>query len=202
MKHFRQLGLVAMGAFVLIALLGAANAAGTELYKNTSPANDTLGTGTEVAATLKPGTSLLLKDSGGFTTTTCTGSEVKGKIESAGGEASHPSGKLSTLSFSSCSHTTKVIAAGELEVQSIAGSTNGTVYSKWAEITVFSTAFALSAVCKTGTGTALGTLTGPGAGEQAVIDVNAKVSCGVLGTATLTGTYLVTNPTGLVVEAQ
>jgi peroxiredoxin family protein len=176
---------------------------GTELYKNTGSGTlDTLGTGTEITATLQPGTSLLLKDSAGTSTDTCTGSEIKGKIESAGGEASHPSGKVSTLSFSSCGHTTKVLANGELEVKSIAGTTNGTVYSKGAEVTVVSTAFGVSAVCKAGTGTALGILTGAGAGEQAVIHINGKIPCGILGVSTLTGAYVGTNPTGLVVEAQ
>jgi hypothetical protein len=174
---------------------------GTELYRNTgSGVYDTLGTGTEITASLKTGTSALLKDEFGTTTDTCSASEAKGKIESPGGEISHPSGKLSSLTFSSCTHTTTVIAPGELEVRSTAGSTNGTVYSKSAEITVYSTFFTASAVCKTGTGTAIGTLTAAGPGGQATIDINAKVNCGILGTASWTGTYTVTSPTGLVVE--
>jgi hypothetical protein len=200
MKRVKQLRLLAMGAVVLVALLGAATASGTELYKNTNP-NDKLGTGTETSATLKTGTSLQLVDEYGTKTDTCTASEVKGKIESPGGEASHPSGKLSGLTFSSCTHTTTVIAKGELEVKGIAGTTNGTVYSKNAEVTVQSTFFGASAVCKTGAGTALGTLTGAGPGEQATIHVNGKIPCGILATASLTGTYLVTEPTGLVAEA-
>jgi hypothetical protein len=203
MKNLRKFGLAVLAALAIAASLGEPTASGTELYRPTPPLA-TLPAGSEIAATLKPATSTVLKDEAGTTTDTCTGSEAKGKIEAAGGEASHPSGKLSTLAFSGCTHTTKVIALGELEVKSIAGTTNGTVYSKGAEVTVVSTAFGISAICKTGTGTPIGTLTGAKSeSEQATLDVNVinSLNCGILGNSTWTGTYLVTSPTGLVVEA-
>lgn len=203
MKHVKHLGLVAMAALALSACLGAGTASATELYKATGGGtNDTQTAGTELVATLKSGTSLKLEDTLGGANDTCTGSELKGKVESTGGESSNPSGKVETLSFSGCSHTTDVLAKGSLEVKNIAGSTNGTVISKEARITVKSTIFGVSCIANTGTGTTLGTLTGAGAGESATFDVNGVVTLeNGCGDSKLTGTYLVTSPTGLMVEA-
>jgi hypothetical protein len=203
MKSLKIAVIVVMMAAAVTSLSAAGAVSATELYKNTSlSANDTQGTGTEITATLKTGSSLLLKDTGQSNNDTCTGSEIKGKIESAGGEASTPSGKVSSITFSGCSHTTDVIANGSLEIKSIAGTTNGTVISKEAKVTVQSTVFGISCTANTGAGTTLGTLTGAGAGEQATIDINGVISLGSFcGDSTLTGTYLVTGPTGLVVEA-
>jgi hypothetical protein len=169
-----------------------------ELYKNTAPnPNDTLGAGTELAMSLESGTSLLLKDSAGTTTETCTGSEVKGKTEVGGTTVTAP---VSTLTYTGCSHTTKVLKPGKLHIAWSSG-TDGTVSWSESEVTVISTAFGASAICKSGAGTTLGSLTGAKSKtDQATLDVNAKISCGILGTATLTGTYKVTSPTGLVVE--
>ncbi|HEX6204942.1 MAG TPA: hypothetical protein VFZ29_03950, partial [Solirubrobacterales bacterium] len=81
----------------------------------------------------------------------------------------------------------------------IPGTTNGTVFSEEAEITVGSPFGTLN--CKTNAGVDLGTLTGTKEGH-ATIDVNAVLNCGFLmPSATLKGTYTVTSPTGLGVSA-
>jgi len=202
MKHLTKVVFAAMAMSALLAMAGTGSAAATELYKATAEGNDTLAKGTEIAATLKSGSSLLLQDTLGGVNDTCTGSEVKGSIESPGGTTTHPSGKVSSLTFSGCSHTTTVLANGSLEVKNIAGTTNGTVISKETRITVKSTVFGVSCVVNTGSGTTLGTLTGAKTGESATFDVNGVVTIeNGCGDSTLTGTYLVTNPTGLVMEA-
>jgi hypothetical protein len=103
------------------------------------------------------------------------------------------------LTFEECTHTTKVDANGSLSIAWTSG-TNGNVTSSSAEVTVQSTFFGATALCKTGTGTKIGTATGVKEGS-ATIDINAAVNCGILGTASWTGTYSVTSPSGLGVES-
>lgn len=180
---------------------GPETSPGTELYRNTEFINVTQGVNTVIEASLKSGSSLALKDTFGFTANKCTGSELGSKVESAGGEGSHPSGKVSSLTFSGCDHTFDVLANGSLEIKNIAGTTNGTVVSKGLELEVLSTLHETNIVCKAGTGITFGTLTGGSNGTHATIDVNAPLNCGPhMNSAKLTGTYVVTSPTGLVTE--
>src|SRR5215212_10282270 len=78
-----------------------------------------------IEATLKSGTSAILKDKNGTTNDTCTGSVVKGSTEGSF-EGSTVGGKVSALTFSGCSHTTDVINNGSLWIAWTSG-TNGTV---------------------------------------------------------------------------
>jgi hypothetical protein len=203
MKYLKMLGLAAIAAMALTAIIGAGTASATELYTYTSsgPA-ETVAVNTEIVSSLKSGTSALLKDTGGSTNDTCTGSEVKGKIENTGGKTSegkHPSGKISALTFTGCTHTTDVLAKGSLEIKNIAGTTNGTVISKEAQVTVQSTVFGISCTANTGTGTTIGTLTGvKSSTEHATMDINGVINMGAFcGDSTWTGTYIVTSPTGI-----
>ncbi|HSS41584.1 MAG TPA: hypothetical protein VLK37_03435 [Solirubrobacterales bacterium] len=192
MKYLKMLGLAAVAAMALMAF-AAGSASATTLATSGVAVNSS----ETIVATLASGTSALLKDSAGTTTDTCTTSEVKGKTTVFTGT---PSGPIETLTFGNCTHTTTVLAKGTLSVTNIAGTTNGTVSSANAEVTVVSTAFGISAVCKTGTGTDIGTLTGVKTGK-ATMDINGKISCGILGSSTWTGTYTVTSPENLGVEA-
>jgi hypothetical protein len=200
MKNFKLLGLALLATMAITAVFGSGNASATALYKNTAPSsNDLLAIGTELTMSLKSGTSLLVKDEFGITEATCTGSEIKGKTESSAKTSITMS--LSTLGFSLCTDNVTVLKPGKLHIDWISGTTNGTVSWSEAEITIISTAFGSSVICKTGTGTTIGTLTGAKTStEAATLDLNAKISCGVLGATSWTGTYSVTTPTGLVVE--
>jgi hypothetical protein len=194
MKYLKMLGLAAVAAAALMAFVGAGTASATTLEVGGVVKNSALA----IEGSLKTGTSALLKDEFGTTTDTCTVSGVKGNTEKdESGDFSGPSvgGKLlkkeeGGLTFSSCTHTTTVIAPGSLFVTWTSG-TNGTVKSSGAEVTVQSTFFGASAVCKTGEGTNVGTLTGVSSGS-ATIDISAKINCGILGTASWTGTYVTT----------
>jgi hypothetical protein len=189
MKHLKMIGLAVVAAMALMAITASA-ASATTLTTGGVATNAK----ESITATIAAGTSAILKDSNGTTTDTCTSSEVKGETESPFTGAS-VGGAVKTLTFGNCSHTTKVIANGSLSVTWTSGA-NGTVSSSNAEVTVVSTAFGVSAICKTGTGTPIGTLTGVSSGS-ATMDINGKISCGILGTATWTGTYTVTSPAGL-----
>jgi hypothetical protein len=198
MKHLKMFGLAVFAAMAVAAFVGAGTASATTLEIG----GVTQNTSVTIQASLEQGTSALLKDSAGTTTDTCVASSVHGSTSSPYSAATVQGAlteKENGLSFSSCSHTTKTLASGSLSISSIEGSTHGTLSSSGAEVTVVSTAFGASAVCKTGSGTHIGTLTGVKEGH-ATMDVNAKINCGILGTATWTAAYTVTTPTGLGVE--
>jgi hypothetical protein len=202
MKYLKILGLAAVAAMALMAF--AASASATTLAIGGVAQNKAI----TLEATLQSGTSALLKDEFGTTTDTCTSSTVKGTTENRVSPETTRftgavvGGKITTLDFANCTHTTTVIAPGSLHVTWISGTTNGTVSSIGAEVTVQSTFFGASAICKTGEGTDIGTLTGKKlTTEHAVMDINAKINCGILGSSSWTGTYVVTSPTGLGVES-
>jgi hypothetical protein len=197
MKHVKQLALVAIGTFALVAFLGAGTAAGTTLSKTTSPAADPFEAGTELAASLKSGSSLLFKDKNGTTTSTCTGSELKANTEAAGTTVTAP---ISSYALTGCSHTTDLIKPGKLHIAWSSG-TNGTITWSGAEMLIKSTPFGITATCIIAEGVPFGTLTGAKtSSEHATLDLEAKFNCGALGSSTWTGTYTVTSPTGLGVE--
>ena len=207
MRYLKILVLAAMAAVSLLAITGAGTASATELYKLTAPnPNDTLGAGTELEMTTQAGTSTVWKQThnlGSGTVNTCTSGLTRSRIELAGGgEGVHPSGKVTGMGFSLCASLLGVLKAGVLEIQHVPGTTNGTVISKEAEITVQSPVFGVSCIIKTGAGTKTGTLTGATSNTGfATFHVDAALPYGICGIADLTATFLVTKPTGLIVEA-
>jgi hypothetical protein len=171
----------------------------TELFKNTSPEpSDTLGTGTEIVASIKAGGSTVIKDTQNLTVDTCKSSELKAKTETAAGAT--VTAPVSELTFTGCSHKATVLKPGKIHISWIPETTNGTVKSSEAEITYESTIFGISCVYKTGAGATLGTLTGGGSGGHATIDINAVMTSTLCGDVSMTGFYSVTSPTGLVVD--
>ncbi|HET8955965.1 MAG TPA: hypothetical protein VFN18_09940 [Solirubrobacterales bacterium] len=187
------MGLAAVAAMALMAI-GAGSASATTLEVNGIPQSSAV----TIEASLESGSSAILQD-GGSTVDTCTESEVKGTTTSSSGAT--VTGTVSVLSFGKCSHTTKVLSKGKLHVAWLSGTTNGTVTSSGAEVTVVSTVFGISAVCKTGEGTDIGSLTGATNGSSnktnlATMDINGKISCGIFS-ATWTGSYTVTSPAEL-----
>ncbi|HEU4706237.1 MAG TPA: hypothetical protein VFS64_03515 [Solirubrobacterales bacterium] len=204
MKQLKMLGLAAVAAMALMAILGAGTAsATTQLQINTTPsANDNLGVGTRILSTVEASTSTTFSDPSGVENDTCPESTIEGEIEDNSGSGD-PTGLISALTLERCTEPTRVIRKGSLEIQHIAGTTNGTVISSGAEITVFSTVLGADCFLRTGTGTSLGTLTGAGHGlTNGTTDINATIQvfgCGITN-ARWKGRYEVTSPTGLTVE--
>ena len=189
MKYLRMVfGLIAVAATVLPAL-GAGTASATTLEIGGVAQNKSVS----YVASLEAGFRLRITDSAGTTTDECSSLELKGKTTTF---TSTPSGPVETLTFGSCTHTTTVLANGSLSVTNIAGTTNGTVTSSGAEVTVVSTAFGVSAVCKTGAGTVIGKITGLFSGHP-TLDLTGKIGCGILGTAHWEAFLGFTSPTGL-----
>jgi hypothetical protein len=192
MEHLRRLDLAAFAAIAVAAFLQASAVSATTLEVGGVPQTKAVS----LASTLASGTSYALKDETGTTGDTCTASEFVGKSEGtfSGASVSIP---LSTWFFKGCTHTTTTIKPGKLTIAWTSG-TNATVTSSETEVTTVSTFFGVSTVCKTGTGTKLGTITGVKEGHATLdIDVTSSLNCGVLGNMTWTGTYTVTSPTGL-----
>jgi hypothetical protein len=191
MKHLKCLGLAVLAAMALTALLGAGAASATTLQAG----GKNLPAGSEFVTTLQSGSSSIMKDEFGTTTDTCTQSENRNKTTNETG--AQVTSNVTLQQTSSCTHLVTVLKNGKGAIEWTSGL-NGRVIASESEVTVMSTFFGASAVCKTGTGTTIGTLTGSKEGH-ATMDVNAKINCGILGTGTLTSTYTVTSPTGLTV---
>jgi hypothetical protein len=190
MERLKQIGLALAVALATMAVLGGGIASATTLeIKGVAQNKSVTGVGS-----LQSGTSLILKDEFGTTTDTCTSAEAKAATEGTFTGAS-VSGKVSSLAVKGCTHTTTVLAAGSMSVVWTSG-TNGTLVSSGAEVTTVSTFFGASAVCKTGSGTSMGTITGVKEGH-ATVDVNATVNCGILGNTKFTGTIVGTGSGGV-----
>ncbi|HEX6206456.1 MAG TPA: hypothetical protein VFZ29_11690 [Solirubrobacterales bacterium] len=95
---------------------------------------------------------------------------------------------LTELTFTSCNYAVTVDQSGQLYFQHISGTTNATVFSENAEVTV-GTVWGFTVNCKTGTGTDIGKLTGVSSGE-ATLDIDAVLNCGfLLPSGVWKGTY-------------
>jgi hypothetical protein len=205
MNRFRILAVAALATLATMALLGAGSASATRLYKYTTPsANDALGVGSTIDLTTEPGTSILIKETGGGTNDTCTGLDIHGDIIVDNGVTIRVTG----LTATGCSHTSDSLknadgTYGQLQVSNTAGTTNGTLVSKEMRITVQSTIFGISCTLNTGAGTTLGSLTGAKSSTgQAKATFNAVVSAGAFcGDWTMMGSFSVNTPLGLTVEA-
>lgn len=202
MKNLKIVGLILVMGLMLSVLLGAGTASATKLYKLTTPAaNDPLGVGTVIKGEMEAGASAIFEDAFGLTAGTCTSMAGEGKIEKDEGT---PRGKMSVFTFGGCAHTVDSKVLGELEIRHIAGTTNGTMFSRGTTATVFNTLLNQTCTANTGEGTDLGTLTGATSSTgQATMDINGVIpleGCSA-SSARLTGKGVITQPTGLIVEA-
>ncbi|HEY5942305.1 MAG TPA: hypothetical protein VIT89_05515 [Solirubrobacterales bacterium] len=189
MKYLKMLGIAAVAAMALTAFAASSSGA-TTLEVGGVPKNEKV----EITASLKSGTSTTLSRTDGSLANTCTASHLSGSTESPF-TGTRVTGPVSSLSFSSCDRPVTVDKAGKLYVEHIAGTTNGTVFSEEAEVTVGSIFGTLT--CRTFEGTDIGTLTG-GKEGHATLHIDAVLNCGfAVPSATWKGTYTVTSPTGL-----
>lgn len=195
MKHLKMLGLAAVAAAALMALVGAgtATAETSELFSGAT----TLSSGTTIKSSLKAGTSALLSDTSGELADTCKGSTVEGKTTNTTG--SPVTGNISTLDWNECNWTTTTLVNGSLSITKIAGGSNGTVSGSGSKVTVQVFGF-LDCIYGTGAGTHLGTLDGVTSGNATMtINATVKLQEGAFcpETTKWVATYLVTSPTGL-----
>jgi hypothetical protein len=188
MKLSKILGIAAVAALALMAFASTASA-------TTLTTNGVLQTGpVTLHATLKG--SAVLKDTSNTFANTCTESTVHGVTSVFTG--TYVSGPITKggLTFKKCTHETVIVhKEGTLSVDRIGTTTNGTVRSSGAEVTVPVTLFGgiVTSTCTTNE-TDLGTLTGATSGTNASeIHINAVLNCGsFLPSAKWEGTYIIT----------
>ena len=186
MKYLKMLGLAAVAAMALMAI-GAGSASATTLEVG----GVVKSTSTTISASLKSGTSAILKDTFGVSSNTCTSSTVSGTTSSTSGAS--VTGTISTLDFASCERSPVTTdKGGTLHVTWTSG-TNGTVTSSGAEVTTPSPFGTLN--CKTNEGTHLGSVDGVKTGN-ATMTINATLSCSGISSK-WEATYVVTSPEGL-----
>jgi hypothetical protein len=170
MKHVKLLGLSAVAAMALMALLGVGTASATVLCK-TATGGLECGEGWKYSGTiegsLKSGTTAVLKTTGGEIDNTCTGGSAKGTA-SAGGATSTVTGTASTtdVNLSGCTHTVDLLEKCEGEIHSISGTSSGTVTVKGCAVTTV--ILGVSCTYGPGAGTDVGVVEEGGSGGEAV----------------------------------
>lgn len=105
MKHVKMLGLAAVAAMALMAVVGAGTASATELCStNTSPCTGTMyPSGTKIESKLKAGATALLTNN--ITNVTCKKSTVTGSTTSTGSSTETVLGTISALTFTECTNS-------------------------------------------------------------------------------------------------
>jgi hypothetical protein len=187
--------IVIFGGMVFSMLAFTANSASaTTLEVNGVTQNNSLS----LLLTEKSGTTEIIKDDGGFSETTCTGTEMEAKTESPY-TASAVQAKVSKLAFTGCTHSVAVIKPGRIRIIWTSGTTNASMLWLDFEWAVVSTIFGVKCNVKSESAVAAGTLTGVSSGN-AIWDLNMGLNMGVCGNGSLTGTWAMTKPSGLGVE--
>jgi hypothetical protein len=195
MKYIKMLGLAVVAAAAVMAFLGASTASATTVCKTTTTPCGSQAS--EIAGELVGSATL---ENGNEVLDTCTGSKIKGKVSSQG--AGIPaSGKISSLTWESCTNPTSTLTLGELAVHHITGTENGTLTASGTEVTVQGI-FGVSCTYGAGSGITLGTVKG---GSPASITISTKVkktagSFVCPSEPTWTAEYKVTSPSPLYIE--
>ena len=188
MKITKMFGLLAVAALALMAFASTASATTLETNGVANTKDVTIEASAEG--------SIKLEKTDGTFANTCTVSKVVGS-DSTRTTGTTVEGPITSLTFESCK-TEKVVvdAPGTLSVENISGTTNGTVRSSGAKVTVPSPFGALT--CVTGEGVDIGTFTGKSSGSG-TMDIKAVLNCGFLAPSSIwEGAYTVTSgPNGV-----
>lgn len=195
MKYLKLIGLSALAALALTALVGAGTSSATVLCASeTAPCTSKYGIGTEIKAQLKEGT--IAKLHAGFTEIQCKKSRVVAKTENSGGASETVNIPIETLTFEECNCEVVVLKKGRRQIHYIEGTHNGTDTGMESEITVRCPVFGVDCVYGTGAGTDLGVFQGGKGGFEAesvtVPRISGSTFCAKEAQAT--ANYEVTTP--------
>ena len=174
MKYLKTLALAAVAAGALMAFIGAGTASASEVCSTAvspCPFGQRWGV-TPFIFSLKSGTSALLKETGaeGGTLDTCKTSEVAGEITNSGSSTTTVTGKITKLTWGTCTFPTTTTVLGKLEVHNIAGTSNGTLTSDEVTKVTINTIFFGTCVYTVEAGKSIGDITG---GGPSVLHANA-----------------------------
>lgn len=195
MKQLKRIAMASVATAALAMTVSAGSASATTIEVEGVTQNKTV----LIRLSLALGSSTTLARTDGSLANTCTDSKIRGWTGPASFTGTTVTTWANTLTFESCTRPVTVHQAGILHIEHIAGTTDGTVSSSGAEVTVGSPFGTLN--CKTGSGVDLGRLTGS-AGGWAYLHLNAVLNCGFLVPSALwKGTYETTFAEGLGVSA-
>ena len=170
MKQLTLLGLIGMAVVTFLLLAGADMSSATVLCKATATPCESIY---EKEATINASLSgtAVLTTTEGVIMDSCSSGSAEVVVTSAGGEALQATGKVTSLTWGGCSTTTHTIEKGNLSIQHIAGTDNGTVVGTGFRVAVtykgMSCTYGLSA------GVDLGVLRGR---ENPMLEIGAVVS--------------------------
>jgi len=139
MRYVKMLGLAAVSALALTALLGAGSASATVLcsvYKVPCPKGAALKSGTAIELSLRKGASLAVTDIAKNLIATCTESVMNGKTTNTGKKEEAVTGNVEGLTFGKCTAAFKVLKLGTFEVTYKGPNTRGEFVSVGGEVTV------------------------------------------------------------------
>ncbi|MDQ2629520.1 MAG: hypothetical protein M3Y75_00905 [Actinomycetota bacterium] len=194
MKHLKMIATVAVTAMAALVVFGAGSASATTMEVGGVTQNQSVTT----LGSVKASSSMVLSRTDGSLANTCTEFVIEGKSLSPF-TGTRVSGSGTTLAFGGCTRPVTAHATGLLHGEHIAGTTDGTMTSSGAEVTVGSPFGTLN--CKTGAGVDIGRLTGTATGH-AELHINAVINCGFLvPSATMKADVTVTSPTGAAASA-
>ena len=187
MKYVKMLGLAAVTAAALMALIGASTASATDLCKTEGIKNGGVtGTTCPLGWAMNTGDELHAVNEGVVKLTTtyknieCKKSTVTGKLENEGAEKERVTLEVTPngLTFEECNCEVVVVNPGTLEVEWIEATHNGKLFNHGAEVTATCNSVFGNVHCiySTGAGTELGIVTGSSSatvgGKTATIDIN------------------------------
>lgn len=172
MKYLKTLIILAVAAGGLTAVLGASSASASVLCTekvSPCPAAKRYDPKTHGKLTFSiiKGHSAAFETTKGETLDTCTGSTLSSTTQSQG-EGAPVVEKIEELTWEGCTFSTKTISNGELTIEEIGETTNGTVNIKGTEITINTVLFG-SCVYGSTSAIDIGTLEG---GTEADIEIN------------------------------
>lgn len=204
MKHLKLIGLAAVAAMALVALLGAGAASATVLCKNnlnTEHCSEPYEVGSKGTASLAAGSSAIMETTAGETLITCNESTTSAVLENAGSSTTTVEDSVTSLTFGGCSTTVDTVTLGRGVLHWIAGTDNGTLTT--IETAVTTNIFGVSCTYGAGAGTTMGTTVGGNPGSLTVNTVIAKVAGGFVcpSDVRITAKYVATSPTNAWVAA-
>ncbi len=199
MRYLKTLGLVAVAASALIAVIGAGSASATVLCSTTAdpcPPGQDWPVNTTLDWSIPAGGSILQTDTAGNTINTCKTSTVKWTITKTGSSTETVTGVDEETTFGTCTFATKTLKLANTEIHKIAGTSNGTVTADGVTEVTINTVLFGSCTYGVPNGASLGEIT---EGNPATFHVNAvtvKLAGGGACPATdkWTATYTLTSP--------
>jgi hypothetical protein len=206
MKYVKMLALAAVAASALMAFIGAGTASASTICSTTAdpcpevqkwPKGEILDFSLEGSALLKETSA---PGGEGKTLDTCKSSTVKGEITNAGSATQNVTGKITELTWGTCTFPTKTLEPfGGLELKKVTGTSNGTVIADGETKVTINTILFGSCVYTVSGGETIGDVT---EGNPAVFHANAVArrtsgSAGVCPeTSNWTATYVLTTTPG------